>query len=287
MCSVLCVTQLLPNHDLSGLCSHHIVLNKYSNGTQMAPRTRSQTASISDSFATLFRLRSSAEPPVYRIDLSLPPKERYSQICSDFKPELACLQGLWHDIISISPFPPKIMNFLASITLRRLFSKEQHEEIIGISKASGIPTHVVVAFNTLLDLFCACTSGGVRVNDAGPDQSTHGIIHFRTLDWEMEPLRDMTICVEYIREGRVLARYAAQSHSKLWFEVTKCTVARALTYAGFVGVLTGVRWVVFLLMLMLDAEFHSGKASQCHWIIAPASAHLPRDYHITGTCSCC
>ncbi|KAE9405277.1 hypothetical protein BT96DRAFT_963931 [Gymnopus androsaceus JB14] len=171
----------------------------------MSPQTRSKTTATSSS---VFRLRSSAEPPVYRVDLSLPPGQRYTQICTDLKPELACLRTLGDEIIYlITPFP-KLLNFFAPRILRRLLSREQHKEIIGISKASGIPIHVLVAFNTLLDLFCACTSGGVRFT-------------FRTLDWEMDPLRRLTICVEYVREGRV--------------------IARALTYAGHVGVLTGVR----------------------------------------------
>ena len=45
------------------------------------------------------------------------------------------------------------------------------------------------------------------MNDAGQDRCTEGIVHFRTLDWEMDPLERLTICVEYVREGRVIARY--------------------------------------------------------------------------------
>ena len=109
--------------------------------TRMPPQTRSKTAAASSSG---FRLRSSAEPPVYRVDLSLPPGERYTQICTDLKTELACLKTLRDEIISlITPFP-KLLNFFAPMILRRLLSREQRKEIIGISKASGIPIHVLV-----------------------------------------------------------------------------------------------------------------------------------------------
>jgi hypothetical protein len=41
----------------------------------------------------------------------------------------------------------------------------------------------------------------VKANDVG------GIVHFRGLDWDMDPLRDLIIRVEYTRDWRVVARY--------------------------------------------------------------------------------
>ncbi|KAJ7493335.1 hypothetical protein B0H11DRAFT_2394891 [Mycena galericulata] len=115
-----------------------------------------------------------SNPPTYRVDLSAPPEERYREICSDFKP------------------------YLADIT----------REIRGISKLTGVPLHLVVAYNTFLDLFSGCSSGGARVIDAGNGHQS-GVVHFRGLDWEMEPLRKSS--------------------------------QRAVTYAGYTGILTGVR----------------------------------------------
>lgn len=107
----------------------------------------------------------------------------------------------------------------------------------------------VVAYNTFLDLFSGCASGGVRTrvptslsSRFGDDENAESsrkaawrkaaksskvelneatMVHFRNLDWGMPVLRDLLIRVEYTREGRV--------------------VARAVTYVGYVGVLTGVR----------------------------------------------
>jgi hypothetical protein len=60
----------------------------------------------------------------------------------------------------------------------------------------------VVAYNTFLDLIRGCIGGGgVKANDVG------GIVHFRGLDWDMDPLRDLIIRVEYTRDWRVVARY--------------------------------------------------------------------------------
>jgi len=98
-----------------------------------------------------------------------------------------------------------------------VYSKEETEEIRGISKATGVPIHRVVAYNTFLDLFSGCISGGAQARTG----SRTTMLHFRNLDWEMEPLRDMVIRVEYLVNGKV--------------------VARGVTYAGYLGVLTGVR----------------------------------------------
>jgi len=152
-----------------------------------------------------FRLPSDDEPPVYQIDLSLPPRLRYHKICSDYRIEIGNLVPLYDEVLKDTPFP-RFLKFMAKLILRRIWSTEESEEIRGIADATGLARHLVVAFNTFLDLFSGCTSGGVRVNDTGDKCETEGIVHFRGLDWDMEPLRRLIICVEYIRNDDVVAR---------------------------------------------------------------------------------
>ncbi|KAJ7643317.1 beta subunit of N-acylethanolamine-hydrolyzing acid amidase-domain-containing protein [Mycena polygramma] len=182
--------------------------------------TRRNSARLSDS-KNAFKLTQIdyCDPPTYRVDLSAPPEERYNEICSDFKAYLADIVPLYDDLLQLTP-APRVLNFLAQSLLRRVYSSEESKEICGIAKCTGVPLHLVVAFNTFLDLFSGCSSGGVRVTDAGNGRE-NGIVHFRGLDWDMDPLRKLLICVDYVRDGE--------------------TVARAVTYAGYVGVLTGVR----------------------------------------------
>jgi hypothetical protein len=85
----------------------------------------------------------------------------------------------------------------------------------GIAAIAGLPLHLVIAFNTFLDMMMGCTSG------TAPSQQTGEILHFRSLDWGMEELRPLVIQVEFTRGGSI--------------------VARAVTYAGYTGILTGVR----------------------------------------------
>lgn len=90
----------------------------------------------------------------------------------------------------------------------------------------------MIALNVILDSLLGCTSGAVKTavkRDAktmGGEDEEARMIHFRTLDWGMDPLRDVLVTLEFVR-----------SDSEKPDEV----VARSVTYAGFVGVLTGVR----------------------------------------------
>lgn len=145
----------------------------------------------------------SEEPPLYHVDLSLPPQSRYSQICSDYKDEIAKLIPIYDDILSYTQ-SPRFFAFLAKTLLKKVFSREETEEIKGIAKDTGVPLHLVVAYNTFLDLFSGCISGGVKAKV--PRAKENRILHFRNLDWSMEPLRDMIIRVEYLVSGKVIAR---------------------------------------------------------------------------------
>jgi hypothetical protein len=94
----------------------------------------------------------------------------------------------------------------------------------GISRATAIPKYLIVAFNVFLDLLMGCSSGGAAVRNDDPlSPSSTKMVHFRTLDWAMPSLRRVLVILDFDLEpeGEV--------------------VASSITYAGFVGVLTGVR----------------------------------------------
>jgi hypothetical protein len=172
--------------------------------------------------------------PTYRIDLSLPPSERYIQVATDFAPRMKKVTPLFDEVLApLIPwaFMRRIVEFVASLVLRRVYSSEETQELKGISKASGLDMYFLVALNVLLDSFLGCTSGGVLTqphSSAGSSDQSERMMHFRTLDWGMSPLRNVLVVLEFVR-----------SKSK---EPEK-VLARTITYAGFVGVLTGVRYV--------------------------------------------
>lgn len=164
------------------------------------------------------------EPPVYTIDLSQPPSQRYQHVAADFQPTIAELVQLFDTVCEAvrSRFVPIwIFHFLAWLFLRRLYSTEQTEELRGLSRAFGVPMYLLVAYNVLLDILMGCTSGGVLVQDRGLQRPC--MMHFRTLDWGMSALRKATVQLRFVESAG------------------GATIATTVGYVGFVGVLTGVR----------------------------------------------
>jgi hypothetical protein len=163
------------------------------------------------------------QPPVFTIDLSLPPAERYVDLALVFKEELRSLTGLFDQLVEdfLPNVSVKFVKGLARVALRCLNRREENEEIRGISRATGVDMYLLVAFNVLLDLLMGCTSGAARIKV--PETGETRMLHFRTLDWGMDELREIVVQLNYIRRPST--------------EI----LGSSITYAGFVGVLTGVR----------------------------------------------
>ncbi|POS69213.1 hypothetical protein DHEL01_v212394 [Diaporthe helianthi] len=164
--------------------------------------------------------------PVYTINMSRPPAERYIELVCDFRERIPHLTELFRDVVIASGLPPKPTTRLARLLLRRLYSHEQTEEIRGISDASGVDMYLLVCLNTLLDLFMGCTSGAARVQKGSAGnrrQTVTRMLHFRTLDWDMDPLREVVVQLNFVNDA----------HGPV--------IARSITYVGFVGALTAVR----------------------------------------------
>ncbi|KAK5137799.1 hypothetical protein LTR08_007371 [Meristemomyces frigidus] len=168
------------------------------------------------------RTTVSDEPPRFTIDLSLPPEERYLEVCAALHSEITGITSLFDEVVGgmVGFLPLKWLHVVCRLLLRGLYSEEETAELRGIGEATGVALYLLVCLNVLLDLFMGCSSGGAAVK--GEDGSAT-ILHFRTLDWGMPALRRIVVRLDFVTEagGGV--------------------VASSVTYAGFVGVLTGVR----------------------------------------------
>ncbi|KAH7550908.1 hypothetical protein BM1_10281 [Bipolaris maydis] len=170
-------------------------------------------------------------PPIYTIDLALPPRLRYKAVTRDYAPALHQITSLYTEVVAHLKLPPFFFHFLGRLLLRRLASNEQTEELRGISEECGVPMYLLVAYNVFLDLLLGCMSGGALVKkpkqldreegEEGDEEVT--MMHFRILDWSMPLLRDFIVQFNYINSPQGEA------------------IARTVGYVGFVGVLTGVR----------------------------------------------
>lgn len=209
-----------------------------------APPSNPSTHHNSDNTPLPRSLTTGYTPPLFTIDLSQPPHHRYDHVAHAFQPALASInfESLFTEAASLL-LPPAIttgpaawllpptthlLRILSRLLLRRLHSAEETAELRGIARETGLALDLLVAFNVGLDLLMGCTSGGVRMQGDSSSSSASGgseskIVHFRTLDWDMDSLRALVVELEFVKfpGGPV--------------------VARTVGYFGYVGVLTGVR----------------------------------------------
>ena len=148
------------------------------------------------------------EPPRYTIDLSLPPRKRYQQVAMDFRPQTATLPILFDEVVQDVPanISAERVRWLARLLLRRVYNKEENEELRGIQETTGLEMYLLVAFNVLLDLLMGCTSGSVEVED---DDKNPKMLHFRTLDWGMDALRKIIVHLDFVEKpgGEVIVSF--------------------------------------------------------------------------------
>ena len=173
--------------------------------------------------------KSDTSVPVYQIDLSLPPKQRYVVLAELYAPQIQRLTMLFDTLLEDLGIPSHQHVWIkraARLFLRRLHSHEETEEIRGIAKTAGVSMYLLVSFNVILDLLMGCTSGAVRSLEPGQPVSQAKMLHFRTLDWGMDRLRSVIVQLDFIRSKSA---------------TPKLVIASSITYVGFVGILTGVR----------------------------------------------
>jgi hypothetical protein len=166
---------------------------------------------------------------IHQIDLSLPPRNRYVELAKLYISQIERLTVLFDALLEDLGIPHQRhiwIKHAAHLFLRRLHSSEETEEIRGISKATGVSMYLLVSFNVILDLLMGCTSGAVRSLEPGQPLSQAKMLHFRTLDWGMDPLRSVIVQLDFICSKSVTPQKV---------------LASSITYVGFVGILTGVR----------------------------------------------
>jgi hypothetical protein len=147
----------------------------------------------------------------YIVDLDVEPEKRWKQIIDDHKQYFPRVEQEIDNIL-------KNVGILGGVSkgIVSLFSSSGNvmykRELKGISELSGVPMNKLILMQICYEMFSACTSVVIRGN-------THNY-HFRTMDWEMDFLRDLTVNVTFVKNGIELYKSA--------------------TWAGYVGVVTGV-----------------------------------------------
>lgn len=108
-----------------------------------------------------------------------------------------------------------------------------------IAQAANIDLFYLVALNVALDGLLGCTSRGVviKLSSGKEREREERMMHFRTLDWEMDNLRKLVVVLEFVRSA----------------DDPEVVVARSVTYARFLGVLTRVRYAINSSLMIIDS----------------------------------
>lgn len=188
--------------------------------------------------------------PRFTIDLSLNPADRYVALANRYRPQIQELASLFDDLLLDLGVPMSLhrpINRAARLLLRKVHSPIETAELGGISKTADIPMYLLVSLNLVLDLLMGCTSGAVKSRETGQQTADARMLHFRTLDWTMDPLRSVIVQLDYVESK---AATGAQ------------ILGSSISYVGFVGVLTGVREGLSLSLNFRAVHDASTKAQQ-------------------------
>ncbi|XP_055779843.1 acid ceramidase-like [Salvelinus fontinalis] len=192
----------------------------------------------------------------YTIDLDLPPSERWKLIITDKKAELVTLIQAIRDLANAFVPSGKLIDLvdkdlpLIVNTLPYPFN----EEIKGIATASGVPLGEVVLFNIFYEVFTVCTS-------LVAEDSNGNLIHGRNMDfglfmgWDMknrswlitEKLKPLVVNIDFQRGNK--------------------TVFKSTNFAGYVGMLTGIKPHAFTLTMNERFSLDGGYIGIVEWIL--------------------
>ncbi|XP_076877419.1 N-acylsphingosine amidohydrolase (acid ceramidase) 1a [Brachyhypopomus gauderio] len=190
----------------------------------------------------------------YTVNLDLPPSERWNHLMKQKKSELLSMIQAIKDLAG-GFFHGQILDLvdnklpLIVDTLPYPFN----EEIKGIAVVTGVPLGEVVLFNIFYEVFTVCTS--VVTEDVKGN-----IYHARNLDfglfmgWDQknktwiitEKLKPLVVNIDFIRNNR--------------------TLLRSTNFAGYVGILTGIRPREFTLTTNERFNVDGGYIGILEWI---------------------
>ncbi|XP_061536358.1 acid ceramidase [Phycodurus eques] len=192
----------------------------------------------------------------YTVDLDLAPKERWTAVIADKKTELVSMIKAIRDLANAFVPGGKLIA-LVDVTLPLIVNTLPYpfgDEIKGIAAASGVPLGEVILFNIFYEVFTVCTS--VVAEDAKGN-----LLHGRNLDfglfmgWDVknkswvlsELLKPLVVNVDFKRNNR--------------------TVFKSTNFAGYVGMLTGIKPNTFTLTMNERFSLDGGYIGILEWIL--------------------
>lgn len=101
--------------------------NDYAAPVQLQPRRRRKRRSVTE----VLDSNGPLEIPRFTIDLSLPPEQRYLEVCDELKHEMRGLQGLFDEVVGglFAWMPSALLGWVCWALLWRVRSREESREL--------------------------------------------------------------------------------------------------------------------------------------------------------------
>ncbi|XP_062244508.1 acid ceramidase [Platichthys flesus] len=192
----------------------------------------------------------------YTVDLDLPPSKRWSALIADKKKDLVTMMQAVRDLADA--FVPsgkliELVDFTLPVMAKTL-PKPFGEEMKGIADVSGIPLGEVVLFNIFYEVFTVCTSV-VAEDDKG------NLIHGRNLDFGLFMGWDMK------NKSWIITEKLKPLVVNLDFQRNNKTVFKSTNFAGYVGMLTGIKPQTFTLTMNERFSLDGGYIGILEWVL--------------------
>src|SRR3989338_6524912 len=139
------------------------------------------------------------KPREYIINLDASPKERWNDIMKEYRTELHCIKKFFLGEIAKAyggPLTTLGHSFMTSFfsALSRLRIVYFGEELEGMAQAGGMSLGDLTVVQLAYEAFAMCTS--IICKDGGDK-----LLHIRSMDWDGEYLKRLTIAVRFFRGG--------------------------------------------------------------------------------------
>lgn len=194
--------------------------------------------------------------PWYTVNLDQPPSERWKKLITDKKQPLTSMMQQIKELVKFVFHSEKLIDLVDTKLPAIVGSLPPpfDEEIRGIADASGLPLGEVMLFNIFYEVFTVCTS-------VVAEDTSGKLFHARNLDfglflgWDVknnswmitELLRPLVVNVNFQRNNK--------------------TVFLSTSFAGYVGMLTGMKPGILTLTMNERFSIDGGYIGVLEWIL--------------------
>jgi len=194
--------------------------------------------------------------PVYTIDLGKSPEDRWKEVVLHHKSQLQNLIfSIKNNTMAFLGVKPFILIDKYLPMLARTLPKDYYKELLGIAKLLDIPLGEVTLFNVFYEFFSACTS--IAMTSANLKQYLGRNLDFGLfLGWDV--MNNTWLTTEFLRPLVVQLKFVDGEGTHLFSTVN---------FAGYIGVLTGVKPGEFALAVNERFVINGGYIGIIEWIL--------------------